>query len=577
MNLQTPSSGAARRSRRIFTDRLLVDGDFAAASPSDLVACREALLDWASGKLPTNGNVFHGWRDQAIQGQGMRFETVNGHTETGAFVWALRLSHPDQEFNERRVWVVESSLAADGQSGRGLFSLRLSTIDQDRTLPRPTPTTPRFVLEILKKNALHADGVKLVSGYTHLCQPEQDVSMLAALIQNPSRSRPVLLIPAIPAARINQHLSISQIASAVPALAHVFVCSRPVVEELCLKLGSSFNVQQGSLRCFQPGFSCEDSEGQHPEISILCSPDNTGALMALKLMAQDASLERANPDDVAPRFSEIQRYLQGMKRGATMQRIDPVVELPQAEESAPVVTPAEAVDVKTVPAVDPRDQRLAELGEQVLSLTEEVRTLEDLLQIASGETERHQKIHQAELARSAELLKQIADMKSRPVEAEIGIGPAVISRQIFPPLTELEEWAAFYTPHLAFSDVGLKAGRKSTYARPEEVYRGLLLLEHWREMRIYGGDALRQDFLEAVSDSRLIFQRSGTPKTLSTLRTEYTFTIPEAGPMLMNLHLKAGNSMDPRYSLRIYFAEELTPARKVAVGWLTSHLENNMT
>lgn len=620
-----------RQAREFLTDRLLVDATLKVNDISDLAKVRDEIFTWTERKLPHGSQhlLQRGWRDQSfgVTG-GLRVETVGGDTLDKDFIWSFRLHHPDEDFLDRRHWAVETTLAVMAKGG-GHFALRLSTHDSSPNLPKPVPSTPAFLGQILRSNILWADGRPMRSGYTHLKQPDRDLAPFMQLLQDTKRTRPVILIPAMPSAWEGEYLDISQIVRTVPGMAHLFICSYEFMNALTDRLGSGLHVDQGFMRVFRPGYTLDDSQAENPVISMKRGPKNRGALIALKHMVNGWSLQRSDANDVAPRFAEIKHIFQQarLREAESAQRAVPVpggvrepapVSVPRpapapASQPAPVPPPilhsaqieVAQVEVKPEPVIvqgpDPRDLRIAELERMLSSrdtelarmsqqavdlsglvsgLRDENKTLEELLAVGDGERARLTEGMAGTQSQLAQTQRQLEEAKARIAnyEAQSVKGPKAASAAIFPPLSEFPEWAKVYAPHVAFSESALKEVVRSQYQWPAKVYGGILALETWRLMRLHGLDALRPEYLAKLREAGLESSPTSSAGMSRKYKDSYTFIIPGVKePVYMDQHLKAGNSFEPRHTLRIYYASDLTPENKVAVGSLPKHLVSSLS
>lgn len=613
-----------RQAREFLTDRVLVDAALKVNDIADLAKIRDEIFDWAGNKLPSCSQhlLQRGWRDQSFGATGgLRVETVSGDTQDKDFIWSFRLHHPDHILEDKRHWAVETTLAVLANGG-GHLALRLSTHDSSPNLPKPEPSTPRFLENILRSGVMVADGRPMRFGYTHLKDSYQSVGQFAQLLQDTSRTRPIILIPAMPSAWENEYLSIPQIAKTVPGMAHLYICSYEFMNALTDRLGSGLHVDQGSMRVFRPGYTLDDSQAENPVISMKRGPQNRGALIALKHMVHKWSLQRSDADDVAPRFAAIKHIFQQARlQEAEKARIitpepvfvpaaapapAPVKPAPMSrilEEAEPVIpAPAapRAIEQSAAPTPDLRDARIAELERAlaardtefarmskqavdlsglVSGLREEAKTLEELLAVGDGERARLTENLTAEQNRLAQTQRQLQEANGQIAnfETQDAKGPKAASAGIFPPLSEFPEWAKVYAPHVVFSTAALKEVVQSQYRWPAKVYTGILALEAWRFAHVHGVEEKRQEYLSLLKAAGLDSYPTSNGNS-HKFKGEYRYPFPGMKhPMIMDRHLGTGNSFEPRHILRIYYASELTPDKKVAVGWLPSHLVSSLS
>jgi hypothetical protein len=212
---------------------------------------------------------------------------------------------------------------------------------------------------------------------------------------------------------------------------------------------------------------------------------------------------------------------------------------------------------------------LAEIDELKRTLEEERSEFGELVRVA--EREREEAIEETEQLRA-----RVSNLRFRNESLQKLDGPSVASPQVPIPadLAGFQDWCREHLPgsvevlHRAFRGV-----KESVFHDPSLLYRALLLLrDSYVPMRREGGDNLARAFRDGCAELGL--------------KEELTFAGPRWGEegdtyivsyqgkrRLLDRHLKAGNSREPRYCFRLYFFWDEIDQQAV-VGWLPSHLGN---
>jgi hypothetical protein len=610
--MSAPASTAnplSRRQRRYFHSHLLFEATLGNHTSPDVA--QDAIFHWAGRKYAKIGERLQKtWQDQQVKLDdiGVTFEAVSGVVDANHMVWACQLRHPDSKVAER-MWDV-SAVIVRAHDGPSVLSVRVGSEDTAKGLDRPVVTPPGFVTALTHDQALYADGGMLRSSYKLLREhDEEGRDDLTALITNPNRRLPVFVACTVPPHQIGATHNLTRTSADLAGMAHFYLLNRQGIARLCDQVGPHMSIEPGEVRMFRPGFLITDPETANPKLS-LDRQQAPGTPYAIRQMAVYSSAERLTSDEVLPSYLDIKAKLQGTKRGMFRTIVG-------TSEATPTVAPAPSIvpvdiaslpapvtityppEAPTSPAADPaellqlraqvaeRDQRLLQQEAELSSLRAEVATLTELVEV--GDSERDQLATKVgalqEDNRSLQTRLESSADETRSLRGilEAQQAPAALSAGVFPPLTELSDWAQTYAPHLVFSAPGLKSGERSTYKNPALVFKALLMLSGpYRDRELYGAQdaSLHTHFTRVAESLHLPPSFSAAPATRLQYRSEYFRTFEGYGERELDYHLTAGRG-DERTCLRIYFAKDLvlrpqdtgSPSRsKVAVGWLTSHL-----
>lgn len=146
-------------------------------------------------------------------------------------------------------------------------------------------------------------------------------------------------------------------------------------------------------------------------------------------------------------------------------------------------------------------------------------------------------------------------------------------KESFPSLSQLEQWAQErLSGKVILHPRAIRGAKESQYHNPDLVFQSLLLLGHeYRDMRLNGG---HHKFSDALKETGLDHGQSIHRVKRQKFPTEYILTFNQKA-VEMDRHLLKGNSQNPKFCLRIYFASQLINDQ-VLVGNLPYHLPNNI-
>jgi len=441
--------------------------------------------------------------------------------------------------------------------------LRLSREDKKKDLLVPRLTTPRVLSEIIARMDLAIDGRAVDGRYSFI--PNNEVSefnRLMDFISSPDRQLPVLVYCATGANQHFLYMDTRVIAADLAGLAHVVVVGRAHAFALAERLGSAFDLEQGNLQYFRPGFGLGENTTENPQFSLLRSPENSGVPFVLAMLAQKASIKRMSGEEASLTFAGVKQIIQGQKRGTTIVRLEPKpappppVLSPSVPVEVPVMVPEPQAEAATTSAeilplreelaaltaqlaerdavIASRDQQIARQGQEMARQGEEIALQTELLDEQAGLTSALQtQVQVLEVANrtlTSQLQETQADAKANEnrIQRLLGQSPAIASGRLFPPYKELPEWAAVVVPNLVFSKEAERGARESQYKDSDLVYQSLLLLNgpFWMMQKYGSQDAALYDVFTKQAEAlgvRIGFSAAKTTLNSKKFEDEYTF------------------------------------------------------
>ena len=468
---------------------------------------------------------------------------------TDPLYWAARLDDADKVV-ARRTWITEIGIGLDSNQDV-MFGARLICAARGDNPPF-APTVPGFVRGILAAGPCELDG-QIADGKPHFVQTAADAEWLVNLLERKDRIGDVLVLAqqeddGKPPQTIANANSLAQ---RLHGIAHVVVLSSAGSYALTDRVGKDLSVFRQAVRTYRLGFRAwVDEPGRHPlamPARILAWKDVGVAGFEAELCARmiNNSVFVAGREERLPSFTSVRQIAAKIERenarlgGATDAELVKMYE----EENLRI-------------SADMQEQK--ELSEQLLQEAEREREIA---------TERaNDAIAQAMHARERirRLVERLAETAGKSPETPIPES-----------LAGLEEWCR---EHLAGSVVmnsrAFQGAKKSVFQDPSLIYKALVVLrDHYVPMRTYGGAERQAAYAKALGE--LHIEESATGDGVRFEGDEYTVQY-QGRRRNLDRHLKAGNSRDPRFCLRLYFFWD-DESQVVVVGWLPSHLENRMS
>jgi hypothetical protein len=489
----------------------------------------------------------------AWQGESFELDAHQGHPPVSAISieqphrsWAAQLVDDDQQVPGRK-WITEVTISLF--KGEPWFAIRQNRVSRLED-PPVVPAVPRFVRSICESPGLYDDG------YGFELQPwvlesEDNLHALLALLQNPARTRPVLLI-SLPNGSTDPQDALIQprtIAKQCLGLVHVVVLTPMLSWRWSNIVGRGLSAFDGAVLTYQPGFSLHDEPFKHPKVlpTRIKNWDKgpKGFEVFLINKIYQATAQQLSSRLSLPTFAEVKRVALDEKQKIEEERgFEGLEELVAIEKQ------------KIAQLEDERD----DWRSMATDLDEELRLSQDQL---------------------AESQQEVASLRARIQYLEhrfqLGKSPLPTEAELPNSLNQLEEWASnVLSGRVHIKSKALRAARDSEFHDPRLIYKALLLLanEYWL-MRTERTEQARSNYLDGLlklglsEDASLSNGRAGE-------EGDTYYTMWQDKRCYLERHLKKGTSHEPRYCLRIYFFWD-EETETVVVGWLPSHLRNRMT
>ncbi len=468
---------------------------------------------------------------------------------TDPLYWAARLDDADKHV-ARRTWITEIGIGLDTNKDV-IFGTRLICAARGENPPFE-PTVPGFVRSILSAGLCELDG-HLADGKPRMVTTETDADWLVRLLEQKGRTGDVIVL-AHQEEDGNAPQTVTsapRIAQRLQGIAHVVVLSSRGSFELTNRVGKELSVFRQAVRTYRPGFrSWLDEPGRHPlampaRIQTWANGGATAFESELCARAITNSAYVSSRDERLPPFTQVRQISAKLERDAARQ--------------------GGASDAEMLRMFEEDNQRLAtEIQEQREESDQLLKEAERERDIA---TERaNEAVAQGMLAadRIRRLEQRLAELNDKSVEATIPEDLAVFG-----------DWCK---EHLAGAVVvhnrAYQGAKKSEFHDPSFIYRALLIMrDQYLPMRIHGGADRQEAYKKALADLRV--EESATGDDARFEGDVYTVQY-QGRPRLLDRHLKAGNSREPRFCFRMYFFWD-DESQVVVVGWLPSHLVNRMS
>lgn len=495
-------------------------------------------LDWARQRFP---QASLRWDQDAEVTVGDASLEIANATSESAQLWGVRLSHADTHDGAVR-WATEVVLA---KSDSLRFACRNSFGSTDGVLARTwrNPSRPRVVADLLRRWGGH-HGLSLSTRAQVLRDDEHEVARFVAMLSDPKRSRPVVLVSGrnwndLPV--IDGH----QLADWLAGIAHVWVAENRFPSlKLKAHLPDHLNCWDGSVRMYWPRFS----KLAHP---------------------YDHKFWRA--DEVAEiqqrRENGFREYLLGQISGVAVFAQDPSertwVDLEAARRRSAIEQSRKAGDINELERLV--DEEMHKLEERVNALSAQL-------------SERAEALRAAERERDYWKDQYLEGVAKKPESGSVP-PPAPDVRSVN---QVLDIAANRFAERLVFSLNG-KSDKHSAYAEPSEALVALefLATTYW-ECKVRERNAAETDDDNTVDfDLELRelcgWSYAGSQSEITMSKYEPWYTTKWNGTKYwLGNHIGRGTSKDPRQSIRIGFAWN-ADEQKIVIGFIGQHQKTDAT
>ena len=523
---------------------LLIDGEGSASAFNGLMQSVLGWMERRSGRpLPSHA---HDGKSFVIDDIGsQRTEAIS--IEAPRY-WAARIDDADKNVPQR-TWTTEIALAPQAD-GRVLFGTRLQCVSRGQ-YEEFDASVPNFVREVVESGHAWLDGIK-ISAEPMFIETEDDADELCKLLWNRGRRSDVIVfsLPEDSNDWSETIIPARDVARRLAGAAHVAIVSQAASYRLTDQVGKALSVYRQAVRTYRPGFDPSlDEAAAHP----LGLPNRianwAGGPQAYRSFLVNQTLNRTvsgrDSQRQLPPFLEVKRVAGELRRQSA--RIE--------GES---------------------DRDLLALAEQEIrdltSSLEQVKEEQDSF-IALADQEREEAEQQAEQQRQSNvfLRHRISLLESRLAQSA-------------PPQVELpdslEGFENWCREHLSGSvelhSRAFQGIKKSQFDDVQLIYRSLLLLrDFYVPMRRGGGEAAKAAYDTECAhlglDEQPSFAGAGWGEHGDTYLVRWG-----KSRLLLDRHLKKGNSREERFCFRLYFAW-VDDDQHVLVGWLPSHLDTRAT
>jgi hypothetical protein len=538
----------------------------AASIPATPETAQQKLKDaarsvtyWVKDRLPSalpqgawEGDSFR------VEWPGQKVEAIS-IPELGS--WSFRLEHPDMPMGDRpavpgRTWTTDVALLKSEQGiavGVRTFCASLPYGGDVEV----AMTRPRIVLDLAARYGMHDQ--RALSRDPWMLGAERELVDLRALIENPKRRLPIVVLTQPDKSRLSVHVSDflldpRELARRCCGLAHVVQLPWELGFKWTEMVGKPWSVFLGAVRTYMPGLDfTNDLPSSHPS-----------AYAEKIIFWKQPGDERVGE---AP-FTDflVERLFQHLAFG----RVDwgGVFFIPDARGKHAEVTRRKAADEGEWKPL--YEQEISALNERIGELEKEAEEYSDDA-IRTGQERDALKDENRQLRYQVDSLrKALSERTGGKSETEIAIPDDY---------EDMQDWVnRNLLGRLALHTRALRGIRDAAYEDVELVYKGLLVLANEYRDQCLGRDGANDKFKAKCDELGLGFSRSISKERAGEQGDEYfvRFPTPSSPKQLLEWHLRKGSTKDDRYCLGIYFFwDENT--QQVVVGWLPSHLSNRMT
>lgn len=499
--------------------------------------------------------------EHALQGKSFEIDEVSRKLEAVGVdsigLWSARLTHPDEPIDGRapvagRSWVTEVALAKDGNHVH--FGARVMVASPANCAETVAFTRPRVVIEVARAAGL-SDG-RPMDGNAWLVGTENECAALYDLLVNPTRALPVIIVSGLAPRQFDRPmgpyvLDADKLARELQGFAHVAKIPYEAAYIWTRLVGKPWSTYRGAVRVMWPKLSFDkDSPFVH---------DLEFAEKIFWWREDDLAGEAAFAKHLKARICEVNSSAVIDWRGTSF-LLDARVRQAQAARSA-------AREGKDWGQLVEEENRA--LLAQIAQKEEQQREFAGLLEIADKELNEARGDIKLLKGQIHALREQLAAKTGQSVTAQI---PPCSS------LEEIPEWAGKYmADRLALHSRALNGLKKGVYQDVELVCKCLLLLSNeYYDLRM--GTTDKAHFEEAAANLHVSFSGSIAKERAGQEGDTYFVQWPlgSGTKRFLEYHLRKGTDRDERYCLGIYFFWD-DQSERVVIGWLPSHLDNQLT
>jgi hypothetical protein len=519
-----------------------------------------SVLNWMGRRFsaPLPADVLNGGSMDLDEGV-RQLETMSV-LEDG--IWAARMRHPDEPFVDQpavpgRSWLVD--VALDRSAGPLRFALRLACVSSSFSQARVPYSVPGVIKALSSRIGL-SEALPIAPSPWEL-QSTEDLLKLKASLENPARTLPVILLT-----EPNQQeftvkvakylLDGDKLADALVGRAHVVQVPYALAFEWSAMVGRQWSAYRGAVRTYFPGVNFEQGSPYEHPLDL--------ALKIIFWRHGEQIAESAYETQLVERIA-LQCARKGIDWSGTRFFTDVRILQAQARRRG---------DVEKENWEEIYKEELAAKEEQV---NEARRDYLEAMQLAEV-YERSMKQAEAESNRLRfkvdALLTQLAEKTGEEPDAGIEMPEDYAS---------LPEWVdRNLAGRLLLHPRAQNALKAAQYENLQLVCDALLLLANeYRNMRLATSEdgAERKHFDERRESLRLRIGGSIGETKAGQFDETYKVRYPvgSGDKYFLESHLRNyGNTRQPERCLAVYFFWH-EPSRQVIVGWLPSHLENDLT
>jgi hypothetical protein len=497
---------------------------------------RKTILDWLRDKQHIKEIPDAAWRGATFEIDVAQDRPVSVEAFEG--LWAMRYDNPDAEV-AGRYWRTEAILGHINDSA--LLGIRLSIISRSWE-PTYYPSVPVLVRSLVQSPGLEDYGWRLLDRALPVFQ-EDDAPLLAGLLENPARTRPVYIVPVDRDSEgiIDPDL----LAQRTAGLAHVVRLYSNGAWGLSRLIGDRLSIYGKAVRVYYPGFERLSARFEdHPLYGIdwlrRRYSDPKQFIGMLSTRAINASVSSGDLEQRLPSFSRVRQTIAARRLDAAKK--------------------AHAPDVEMMRLYEQDNNRLSE----------DLKTAEGLL----VESDHRQKLIEEE---RDEMRRQVYALRARidHLQSAIVSRGSVESTPTPDTLDGVEDWVQQHLGDgLVLLPRALRSLKKSQYLEVPKVYEALILLgRDYRNLRLQrmAADEMERTALEMGFE----ISSTGSHASLMQWREDYE-VVWRRENRLLDMHLKKGTAREPRHCLRIYFFWD-EDTEQVVVGHLPDHLCNDLT
>jgi len=454
--------------------------------------------------------------------------------------WAARLDHPDKEVPQRK-WRTEVFVVRQ-QGELTKFGAQTTCISGEYSAPL-YPSRPGVVRQILGNLSAQADGWEL-NDRVHFIDSER-MDEFIDLITYSGRNLPIV---AISMDEFGHTLvSPEYIAARVSGAAHLVTLDFDRCRDLTRAVGKEFSVFNGAIRVYMPGFDEEnDNRYTHP-LWLRRELDSDDLILnevSRRVFGSTLSMQAPHAFISVPQLESLQRR-QERKKNSSNDEVDII------------------------------KQELEEVRKNLESVKEEYEAAWALAQETQHELSVARNDFEAKKDENQKLKNENYMLRSlqysQPQDEQADVMPERVE--------DFDEWIEEnLLDKVVFSKKALKDWRKNgNIDILERVAKTLIAMRKYKIPYLSGeGEHFKEKWEEecgalGVKDSPC-FSRRDEAKN----RDEYNAILPDKRSFVLEDHLKYGNGTDTRHMFRIYYAWD-KEAGQIAIGWLPTHLPNNLT